>query len=232
MIAEIKRVIPKLADQVGPDLREASLLASLYQEGGAAAISLVTEARHFGGNAAADLPAVLRAVPSPVLIKDFILDFAQVDYYAGLIKSAGVGGPGRVALLIISHLAGLKTGSLIRYIYQRGMGVLLETRNIQDLDLLEPKDYPTMIGINHRLIDQLEMDDNTANLTPETVSQYRALVQDALIISESAHGCPGDVRRSIGAGADAVLVGTAFMRAECPRAAVKSFVNCLQVSPG
>ena len=61
------------------------------------------------------------------------------------------------------------------------------------------------------------------------IEKYRKRVGEALIISESAHRNPEDVRQSINAGADAVLAGTAFMRAECPQTAVFQFVNCQEV---
>ena len=230
IIAEIKRVIPKLGGVYRPDVREASLLARLYEEGGAVAISVVTESRHFGGKPAEDLPAVLEAVPLPVLIKDFIVDNSRIDYYAHLIRSVKEADLNRVTLLLISHLASEKTGELMKHIHHYGMTVLLETRKVKDLE------YPghnagclRLVGINNKVIDVMETDDNRVGLTPEMIRDYRRLVGEALIISESAHLRPLDVCKSLDAGADAVLAGTAFMQAECPRSAVSQFVNCREV---
>lgn len=227
IIAEIKRVIPKLGSLSGPDLREASLLAHLYDEGGAIGVSLVTEVQHFGGKPGQDLPAVLEAVSLPVLIKDFILDTDKIDYYANLIMSVNAADLNRVTLLVISHMTGEKTDELVKHIHGYEMTALLETRDIKDLECLGQKTADLrLVGINNKLIDYLETDDNRVGLTPEMIGDYRKKVGKAVIISESAHQTPADVRRSIDAGADAVLAGTTFMRADCPQTMVSQFVHC------
>jgi len=65
-------------------------------------------------------------------------------------------------------------------------------------------------------------------LTSELVGQYRQLLGGCLLISQSAHQRPEDIRRSIEAGADAILVGTAFMVSTEPIKTVASFVHALE----
>lgn len=90
ILAEVKRLIPRLAASgMARDERDAGVLARAYETGGAAAISLVTERRYFGGQPEEDLPAILRAVALPLLVKDFILSPQEVDFYAALVDGVG-----------------------------------------------------------------------------------------------------------------------------------------------
>lgn len=225
VIAEIKRRIPKLGNKE-PDRRDAGILARLYEAGGAAGISVVAEAEHFGGCPEYDIPAVLEATALPVLIKDFILDTATVDYYAKLISSSSSAFLKRVTLLIISHLAGDQAANLIEQVHCYGMLALVETRGLEDLPYISGLRHPpTLIGMNNKVIDMLEMDDNGVRLNSAMVSEYRKLGDHIVLISESAHLSPVDVRKSMEAGADAVLAGTAFMQARDPAVMVAQFVH-------
>lgn len=234
VIAEIKRLIPKLAEEGrGRDDRDAALLAGWYEEGGAAGISLVTERRHFGGQPEADVPAVLRATSLPLLIKDFILDQAGVDYYAALVAAVCPAFLSRVALLLIAHHLDDRLPDLLRYTHRRGMLALVETRGPEDLRYLAGADSaPRLVGINNKDIDELERGENVVRVNQEMISRYRRVVGEAVIVSQSAHRSPADVRRSLAAGADAVLVGTAFLLAEQPADAVASFVRAGEESGG
>ncbi|MGE5398185.1 MAG: hypothetical protein ACM3MK_11720 [Chitinophagales bacterium] len=226
VIAEIKRRIPKLAGQIETDRRNAGMLAKIYEAGGAAAISVVGEPNYFGGNPEEDIPQILKAVSLPVLIKDFILCTELVDYYALLVSSISQYALNRVTLLVITHMAGEKTPQLIQHIHSYGMTALCETRNLDDLCHLRGlKDCPALIGINNKIIDQLETDDEEVGLNSSLIAKYRETVGDALIISESGHQCPADVEQSMAAGADAVLIGTALMLADDPATRLKEFIK-------
>lgn len=234
VIAEIKRVIPRLAAAGRPpDTRPAAWLARRYLEGGAAAISLVTETRHFGGRPETDVPAVLRATSLPLLIKDFILDRAAVDAYASLVAAVCPDDAARVTLLLIAHRVKEPLPLLVRHIRSRGLGVLVETRGPADLASLEGVEPPPgLVGINNKNIDELEMGEDAVRLTPQMIAPYRQVLPGARIVSESAHHTVADVRRALAAGADAVLVGTAFLLAADPAAAVASFVQARQTAQG
>jgi indole-3-glycerol phosphate synthase len=226
VIAEIKRVIPKLADETGlpKDNRPAELLVRVYQKGGACGISLVTEKTHFGGEPEKDIPAVLMNTPLPLLIKDFILDKSTVDYYADLVSHPGKDNLRRVTLLLTAHLAGDKTPELLEYIHAKGMTALVETRTPADLKYLNGA-TPKIIGVNNKNIDELEKGEDRILVTHEILSEYRKITPGSVIVCQSAHRTPNDVRYSLESGADAVLVGTAFMTAADPEKAVASFVG-------
>jgi indole-3-glycerol phosphate synthase len=226
VIAEIKRIIPKLAaERMRPkDTRPAALLATAYENGGACGISLVTEKNHFGGEAEKDIPAVLFNSSLPLLIKDFFFDKALVDYFSELVNRTGEANIGRITLLLTTHLTREKTPDLLDYIRKRGMTALCETRTPDDLKCLQGV-VPKIIGINNKNIDDLEKGEDNIVITGAMVNAYRLLAPGAVLISQSAHHHPRDVSYSLQSGADAVLVGTAFMTASEPEKRVKSFVR-------
>ncbi len=231
IIAEIKRIIPKLAQEEGrpKDERSAARLAGIYQEGGAIGISLVTEAKHFGGQPEEDIPAVLQGTSLPLLIKDFILDEEKVNFYFDLVSRSGKDYLSRTTLLLTAHWLGDRLPLLLSYIHSKGMLALVETRKPEDLGCLSSlSQSPRLVGVNNKNIDELEKGDDQVGLTSELVSQYRKLLGGCLLISQSAHQRPEDIRRSIEAGADAVLVGTAFMVSTEPVKTVASFAHALE----
>jgi indole-3-glycerol phosphate synthase len=227
-VAEIKRLIPKLAAGCGRprDERDAGQLAGLYQKGGAAGISLVTERRYFGGEPEKDIPAVLQATSLPLLVKDFILEGKEVDFYAGITERLEPSFTGRVTLLLHAHLLGENLPAMLEYVYSCGMHALIETRGEQDLHYLNTLgEKALMIGINNKNIDELEMGEDLVRITPEIVASFREVAGDAVIISQSAHRSAADIRCSIEAGADAVLVGTALMLSGDPAGTVSFLVR-------
>jgi indole-3-glycerol phosphate synthase len=123
-------------------------------------------------------------------------------------------------------MVGDRLPDLLRHVHHQGMLALVETRGpaeLRYLDGLEP--LPRLIGINNKNIDELEMGEDLVRVSPEMLTCYRRVVGETVIISESAHRSVADVRRALAAGADAVLVGTAFLLAAHPAAAVASFVR-------
>ena len=118
---------------------------------------------------------------------------------------------------------------MLHYTHKRGMLALIETRGIDDLHYLQTLDeVPKLVGINNKDIDDLEKGEDELRITPELVGKYRQVLSSCLLISESGHHTPQDIRHAIRAGADAVLVGTAFMLSPEPTATVNSFVNVLE----
>jgi len=228
VIAEIKRLIPKLAKEnnLPRDGRDAGLLAKSYEKGGAAGISLVTERRFFGGDPEKDIPAVLQATSLPLLIKDFIFDQAGAGYYAGLLGRLGNDRKSRVTLLLIAHQLKEKLPAVLEQVQNDGMEALVETRGTKDLHYLQGlKGKITLVGFNNKDIDDLEKGENALRLTTKTAEAYRQVAGNALLVSQSAHKTPGDALFSLENGADAVLVGTAFMLSPKPAETVASFVG-------
>jgi indole-3-glycerol phosphate synthase len=231
IIAEIKRTIPKLADEEGrpKDERDAGRIARIYQQGGAIGISLVTENKYFGGQPLEDIPAVIQSTTLPLLIKDFILDQERVDFYVDLVSRSGEDCLGRVTLLLTAHWVGDRLPAMLSYVHRKGMLALVETRKPEDLSYLGScSQLPRLVGINNKNIDELEKGEDQIRLTSELVSRYREILGDCLLISQSAYQRPQDIRRSIDAGADAILVGTAFMVSPEPLKTVASFVHALE----
>ena len=192
VVAEVKPTSPT-AD--GERRADPVALAEAMVEGGACAISVLTETEHFGGRPA-DLAAVRAAVDVPVLRKDFVLREAQLDTVAA-----------DVVLLIARFLDGEGTDSLADLLTaarERGFQVLVEahTRAEVEAALAAGAD---VVGINNRDLGALEVDLGTV----ERVAP--AVPEDVTLIAESGIETPADARRMRAAGADALLVGSAIM---------------------
>ncbi len=138
VIAEVKRRSPS-AGAIREDLDPVAH-ARAYTQGGAVAISVLTDELHFGGSLD-DLARVASAVPVPVLRKDFILDELQL-YEA---RAAGASA----ILLIVRALAPDGLRVLARAARDQGLGVLVEVHSAGELELALGVD-PTAVGVNSR----------------------------------------------------------------------------------
>lgn len=193
VIAEIKRSSPsrgKLATIPDP-----TALAKLYQQGGASAISVLTEYRKFGGSLA-DLTAVREAVVLPLLCKDFISRPYQV------LEARAAGAD--LVLLICAALDDKTLRELYRLIIELGMTALVETHSAEELaravDL-----GARLIGVNARNLSTFELD---RNLFSELAPSFP---DGAIKVAESAVLTVADVEHYRAAGADVVLVGEALV---------------------
>ena len=199
VIAEIKRASPG-AGALDPDLN-AARLAAAYAEGGAAALSVVTEPDHFQGSLE-DLQAG-RGAGLPVLRKDFILDELQV------LESRAVGAD---ALLLVVRAVGEELAHLAAVTGALGMDALIEVHDEAELERAVAAGAK-LIGVNHRNLETFEVDpDRTAKLAPRVPPGSRLVALSG--VSERA-----EVEALARAGADAVLVGESLVRA--PDAASK-----------
>ena len=226
VIAEIKHVIPGFRGDRPGTSRGVAAIARGYERGGAVAISVVTERAHFGGAPQVDIPEVLGAVTLPVLIKDFISDVTSVDEYARIIGGYSRAAFKRCSLLLISHHIGrLALPRLLERVRYYGMQPLVEVRGIRDLGLLANLQEVELIGFNNKNIDVMETDDGGVKLNREFVREVRAQRVDALIVSASGHRNAADIRRSMAAGADAVLIGTSLLTAANPEALLARFTE-------
>jgi indole-3-glycerol phosphate synthase len=189
VIAELKPTSPT-AD--GERAGDPVALAEAMVDGGAAALSVLTEPEHFGGS-----PGTLRrvrgAVDVPVLRKDFVLEEAQLDVVAA-----------DAVLLVARFLEDGELATLVAAARERGFQVLVEvhTRAEARAALEAGAD---LVGVNNRDLARLEVDlgtfERVAPAVPEAVT----------LIAESGITCSADVRRMRAAGADALLVGSAIM---------------------
>jgi indole-3-glycerol phosphate synthase len=209
LIAEIKRASPsagQLAAGVDPARQ-----ARLYQSGGAACLSVLTDREFFSGSLE-DLRQARAAVELPVLRKDFIINPVQVDE----ARAAGADA----VLLIAAALE----GGLLAELYQqaRGLGltVLLEVHAAEELEpvlALEPR----LVGINNRNL-------KTMQVNLQTSLALRRLIPDGvMVVAESGISGPAEVSRLKAGGLDAFLVGSHLMLAPDAGAALRELVEAV-----
>lgn len=201
VVAEFKRASPSAGEIADVDLAER---IRAYAVGGAAAISVLTEPTRFGG-ALADLQAARLACSIPVLRKDFLIHPAQV------IESRASGAD--AVLLIAAALSQLELEALLSAAADLGMDALVEAHSRQDLDKALAAGA-RVVGVNARDLETLEVDvDRALALLPE-------IPDDRVAVLESGVSSREQVRRAVGAGARAVLVGEALMRSADPAATI------------
>jgi indole-3-glycerol phosphate synthase len=202
VIAEVKRKSPSKGE-INAGI-EPVAQAHAYVAGGAAAISVLTEPAHFGGSSD-DLAAVAQAVDVPVIKKDFNIDPVQLYEARALGASA--------ALLIARAVDPVRLRDLAHVAQGIGLETIVEVRDEKELRwALEIG--ATIIGVNNRNLESLEIDETTAlRLIP-------LMPQSVIAVGESGMRTQDDVARVARVGADAVLVGTSVSAADDPTYAV------------
>ena len=202
VIAEVKRRSPSKGDLA--DIPDPAALATAYAEGGAAAISVLTEERRFGGSLE-DLRAVRAAVDVPVLRKDFIVTPYQ------LVEARAAGAD--LALLIVAALDRDDLTRLYEEAGELGLTALVEVHDEAETEHAVELGAE-LIGVNARNLRTLDVDDDTfgrlAPLVPD----------DRVLVAESGITGPTDVKRFVAEGARVVLVGEALVKDGAPREAV------------
>lgn len=206
IIAEVKRASPSRGALA--EIPDPAHQAALYEQGGASAISVLTEERRFGGSLA-DLEAVTARVGIPVLRKDFI----ATPYQVFEARAAGAD----LVLLIVAGLTGERLRELYALIVELGMTPLVETHSAEELDVAIDLGA-SLIGVNARDLKTLELD---RDLFGRLVDRIPA---DAIKIAESAVLTPADVTHYRQAGADVVLIGEALVTGD-PVATLTSFLE-------
>ena len=206
VIAEIKRCSPSRGT-LNADLDPARL-ATMYEQGGAAAISVLTERDHFSGSPE-DLRRVRGTVGLPVLRKDFVLHPAQVW------ESAAMGAD--AVLLIVAILDDSTLRELMEESTAAGLPTLVEVHSEEEAERALGSAAP-IIGVNNRDLTTFEVDLATA----EDLAGFIGV--RALRVAESGIHTPDDVARMAEAGYDAVLVGESLVRTDDPADLVSRFV--------
>jgi indole-3-glycerol phosphate synthase len=194
VIAEIKRCSPSRGE-IRPDFDPVGC-AKAYADAGAVAISVLTDERFFGGHLDY-LDLVRRAVPVPLLRKDFVVDAYQID-------EARVAGADAV-LLIAGALSAEALIDFRARALALGMDALVEVHDEEELEgaLASGAD---LIGINNRDLRSFRTDlAVTERLAPR-------IPQGIVVVSESGIFTPEDVARLTDAGAHALLIGESLMR--------------------
>jgi indole-3-glycerol phosphate synthase len=202
VIAEVKRASPSAgairdADPAGQ--------ARTYEDAGAAAISVLTEPRHFDGSVL-DLQAARRAVGLPILRKDFLIHPSQV------IESRAVGAD--AVLLIPAAVTDPELKALLASAADLGLAALVEVSGEDDLSRALDTDAE-LIGVNARDLESLEVDLDRA------LALLRRIPDDRFAVAESGLSTREQVERAVDAGARALLIGEALMRADDPAAKLR-----------
>ncbi|MGA1847004.1 indole-3-glycerol-phosphate synthase [Deferribacter abyssi] len=197
IIAEVKQASPSLGEIKKVDVKRQ---AKLYEKGGAAAISVLTDKNYFNGDFKF-LKEISSAVNLPILCKDFIVDEVQID----LAYEYGAD----VILLIASMLEGDELKRLFEYSKKLGLEVLVEIHKYEELIKLENLDVKFM-GVNSRDLTTLRINKNRAM---ETLSRIKG---NYIKVAESGIETKEDIIRFKEAGADMFLVGTSLMKSDNP----------------
>jgi indole-3-glycerol phosphate synthase len=204
VIAEVKRRSPSKGDLA--DIPDPASLALAYTQGGAAAISVLTEERRFGGSLD-DLRAVRAAVETPLLRKDFVVDDYQL--LEGRVAGADL------ALLIVASLGDDDLRRLHDRARELGLTVLVEVHDEAETERAVALGAE-LVGVNARNLKTLEVD-------PETFGKLAPLVpEDRVLVAESGIAGPADVARYAAEGARVVLVGEALVRDGDPTGGVRA----------
>jgi len=198
VIAEVKKHSPS-AGPIAPEC-EASKQALHYQDGGAAAISVLTEPEDFGGSFA-DLSDVTDAVDIPVLCKDFVVSPVQIP----VARAHGAD-----AILLMVSVLGQKLGEYIDITLTFGMTPVVEVVDEHELAAALHACART-VCVNSRDLRTLQVD-RVGSLEIVGAAARAGLT----VISASGVGSRSDVVRAASAGAHGVLVGEVLMRADFP----------------
>ena len=206
LIAEVKRASPSRGI-LCPDF-EPVALAKTYVQGGAAAISVLTEEKYFGGSLG-HLSAIRDAVGLPLLRKDFISDPYQV------YESAAYGAD--ALLLIVAILNQEQLTRLLSLSHSLGLTCLVEVHSEAEVSRALQVGA-RIIGINNR-------DLRTFDIDIKTTRRLRALMpKRQIVVSESGIRSRQDVKKLKEWGINAVLIGEALVTADDVPAKMKELI--------
>jgi indole-3-glycerol phosphate synthase len=192
IIAEVKQKSPSQGNIATLEPVDA---ATAYYRGGAAAISVLTEPRHFGGDLA-HLTAVSQTLSIPTLRKDFVVHPLQV-YEA---KQAGAS-----AVLLIVAVLGEHTRAYLKLAKQLELAALVEVHDERELTTALAAGA-TIIGVNNRDLRSLDVDLNNA---PKLIQHAKDNGFTGLLVAESGYKQKRDLD-TVRNLADAVLIGTSL----------------------
>ncbi len=194
VVAEVKKASPSRG-VIRRDFEPAAL-ARAYAEGGAAAVSVLTDGPFFQGSLA-HLETVRGAVDLPVLRKDFHVD----PYQLWEARAAGADA----VLLIVAALAPSEFRDLLGLSRDLGLAALVEVHTYQEL-AAALAGGARLVGINNRNLQTFEVTLKT------TLDLLLFVPNEVVLVSESGIHAPEEVAKLAGAGVDAILVGEGILR--------------------
>ena len=205
IIAEFKRKSPSngwIKEEGKPEVIPPS-----YQQNGAAALSILTDEKYFGGS----MQFVKTARPLvniPILRKDFIIDEYQ------LFQAREIGAD--AVLLIAADLKKQEVKTLAALAHELKLEVLLEMHSLEELDYAELD--VDMLGINNRNLGTFHTD------VQNSFNMIARLPEDKVKVSESGIGNPETIRLLRAAGYRGFLMGEHFMKQPDPGQALSEFI--------
>ena len=206
VIAEIKKASPSVG-LIDPDF-DPVRQAKRYLEGGASCLSVLTDEHYFQGSLSY-LSQISKISSAPVLRKDFTIHEVQIHEAVVAVADA--------ILLIVAAL----DNQTLRHLHDEAksfmLDVLVEVHDLREMErALELG--ADLIGINNRNLKTFKIDLATTERLAEEVPE------DILLVSESGIKTPRDALRMLEAGANAVLIGEALMRAHDPSRAIEDYL--------
>ena len=211
IIAEFKRRSPSkgwIKEEACPEA-----IIPAYAEAGAAALSILTDEKFFGGSLK-DIRTARPLVQLPILRKDFIIDEYQL-YQARIVGADAV-------LLIAAALQQDQCRKLAAKAHELGLEVLLEIHSAAELPYIS--EDIDMVGINNRNLGTFHTDvENSFQLAGQ-------LPKEVLLISESGISDAETVKRLHRSGFRGFLIGETFMRTSSPGDTLREFITAIVAS--
>lgn len=207
IIAEFKRASP--SREVINDSLEPARAATRYRDGGAAAISVLTEEDFFKGSLD-DLRAAREAVDIPILRKDFIFDEFQI------LESAAAGA--NAILLIVAALSRAQLETLHKVTHEFGMDALVEVHNIEELRTAAEMGAE-IIGVNNRDLRTFAV---SLDVSRELI---RHAPENTLMVAESGLRDHKDIVGLKSIGYSGFLIGETLMRSKDPVNGLRQLIS-------
>ena len=221
IIAEFKRKSPSKG-WIKED-GQADIIPLSYQQNGAAALSILTDEKYFGGSDEFIKTARHSGVNIPILYKNFVIDEYQL-FQARLCGASAV-------LLIAADLTLQHCRVLMRLAHELGLEVLLEMHSEQELEYAALG--PDMCGINNRNLGSFVTDVQNSfrlaeKLNAAAVGSSGFAAGSPVLVSESGISDPATVRALREAGFRGFLIGENFMKTADPGKALSDFIAKLR----
>ncbi|KAJ4981657.1 hypothetical protein NE237_032494 [Protea cynaroides] len=210
LIAEVKKASPSrgvLREDFDP-----VEIAEAYEKGGAACLSVLTDAKYFQGSFE-NLEIIRNAgVKCPLLCKEFIIDAWQI-YYARTKGADAV-------LLIAAVLPDHDIGYMTKICKILGLTALVEVHNEREMDRVLRIEGVELIGINNRDLETFEV--NISNTKKLLEGEHGQVIRqkDIIVVGESGMFSPDDIAYVQEAGVKAVLVGESIVKQSDPRTGI------------
>lgn len=209
VIGEIKRKSP--TKSIIANIPNSSILAEKYIDGGATAISVLTDHKFFGGHIE-DLIGIKKKLGvkcCPLLRKDFIIDPIQI------VEAIAAGAD--CILLIVAALGRDKTRSLLNFAKKAGIDILVEIHTDAELDIAIEAGAE-IIGINNRNLDTFEID---VNISKSTIKK---IPKEIIKVSESGIRSSRVARELFDCGFNAILVGELLSSSDDPGKLIREMI--------